>query len=343
MNIMITGCGKHSKEIVESLKQNEDNLPVRVIGVNSDPTKAMTKRTDAFHIVSPVGSPRYLKSMLNVCDKENIDIVIPYITSELETIAGYRKEFRRHGAMVSVSSPESLKILNDKKAMHDKWPELMPDEMEVTGAESAREALNRMKELHGNNLCCKITGKCGGTGFCIIDNEKAYDIGLFNKAGAARYISEDDLVKIADRYSDEILLQERIPGIDYSVVVLADKGKIVAMVGYAGYQMEFGAVTSGRIEKNQRAYSIVEKITAESKLDGNACFDFIIPQDSSRDPVLLECNPRINASIGFARAAGADMIWMRCKQLMGIPVSFDPEKIRLGLRMVKYYESEYYV
>ena len=47
------------------------------------------------------------------------------------------------------------------------------------------------------------------------------------------------------------------------------------------------------------------------------------------------------ATIPFIAKAGADLVYLRCKQLLGEPidtnVSFD-----YGLKMVKYYDAHYY-
>ena len=202
-------------------------------------------------------------------------------------------------------------------------------------------------------VCCKISGKCGGTGFCIIDNEKAYDISLFNRCGVNRYISDQDLYKIIEN-GNRVILQEYVEGIDYSVCVLADHGRILDMVGYAGFDMEFGAVVNGQIVTNRNAFEIARKIVEDLKVDGNACFDFILEGGKSRTemshmqnaPVkLLECNPRINASIGFCWKAGVNLVYLRCKQLMGELEEKDflaESNIKEGLRMQKYYESEYF-
>ena len=128
-------------------------------------------------------------------------------------------------------------------------------------------------------------------------------------------------------------------GTDYRVCVLADHGKVKTLCGFVGYSMEYGAVTQGEIVRNDEAYAMARNLTEKLELDGNACFDFIIQPDGS--PVLLECNPRISASIPFIAKAGADLVYLRCKQLLGEPfdtsISYD-----YGLKMVKYYDSHYY-
>ena len=153
-------------------------------------------------------------------------------------------------------------------------------------------------------------------------------------------------------------------GIDSSVCVLADHGNVLTMAGYAGFDMEFGAVVNGQIITNEKAFEIARTIVKELEVDGNACFDFILKgvtgetlknmtvesgmRAMQNAPVkLLECNPRINASIGFCWHAGANLVYLRCKQLLGGLTTEDILTSNLGLRegmrMQKYYESEYYI
>ena len=34
-----------------------------------------------------------------------------------------------------------------------------------------------------NKICCKLTDKCGGVGFCVVDETRGLDMTLFNKFG----------------------------------------------------------------------------------------------------------------------------------------------------------------
>ena len=52
-------------------------------------------------------------------------------------------------------------------------------------------------------------------------------------------------------------------GIDYSVCVLADHGNVLAMAGYAGFDMEYGAVVNGQIVTNEEAFEIARTIVKE--------------------------------------------------------------------------------
>ena len=343
MRVMITGCSKHSKELIDCLKQNEDGRRVEVTAVNMDSNKLLRHGPDYCHVVPPITDERYIDILLAICKEHDINIIIPYITAELELMARNKYIFEREGIKVSVADAETVERLNNKAIFYEFFSDYMPPQIEVKTRLQAIRALEVMKQ--GNKkTCCKISGKCGGTGFCILDEEKCHDISLFNRCGVNRYISREELLKILDTGKHSVILQEYIEGTDYSVCVLANHGKVERMVGYAGYDMEFGAVVNGQILYNQEAYQIVEKIVSETGFDGNACFDFILdgPDPEFAKPYLLECNPRINASIGFCWNAGVNLVYLRCKQLLGEEIG-PHEPVIYGMRMQKYYESEYYI
>lgn len=339
VTVLITGCSKHSKEIVDCLKENEDGEPVRVIATNLDDNKVLRHGTDACYILPRIDEPGYIDALLDVCIKEKVNVILPYITAELELLAAKRHVFSQSGIKVSVSSPESLRVLNDKISMKIRHGDIMPVEVEVENIDQLHEALRQFRKAGINQLCCKINSRCGGAGFAVIDNEKAYDISLFNRCGINRYIGLAELERVVSRGETKVIIQEYVTGTDYSVCVLADHGNVTHICGYAGYDMEYGAVVNGEILYNKKAYAIAERVAEAEGLDGNACFDFILTDDGS--VMLLECNPRINASIGFIRKAGCNMVWLRCKNLLGMDVA-DHYNIQYGLRMSKYYEAEYF-
>lgn len=339
ITVLITGCAKHSMELVRCLKNNEDNILVRVVSTNMNEHAILRTGVDAVYIMKPITDKNYIHDLIEVCKKEKVDVIIPYITAELPLLARKKKLFEENGIKVSIADKEAIDVLNDKIIMHEKYGKFMPMEIEVHSSKELHKALDKFKEKGIESVCCKINSKCGGTGFAILDEEKAYDISLFNRCKVNRYVGISELEKIADRYATEIILQEYIQGTDYSVCVLANKGRVTEICGYAGYEMEFGSVVDGEVLKNDNAYKISKYIAENEKLDGNACFDFMLMDNG--DVKLLECNPRVNASIGFVWKAGANLMWLRCKALLGMKCK-ENHDIKYGLRMMKYYEAAYF-
>ncbi len=338
--VLITGCSKHSKNVVDCLKNNSDNVNVRVYGVDCSEQNLLRTGLDGCGIVPPITSPNYIDSLISFCKEHDISVILPYITIELQLLSENVSRFEENGIKVSVGNPHSLFVVNDKIRLSEKFSSLMPMQAIAKHPEDVIRFANEV-DYPNNTFCVKLSNKCGGAGFAIVDDKKANDISLFNKAGVNRYITFQSLLEIFDHNPTlEIICQKYESGKDYSVCVLSDGSKNLHKCGYVGHVMHYGAVISGEILHNQQAYDIADDVISKVGLEGNACFDFILKEDGSA--VLLEVNPRINASLPFVAAAGLNLPYLRCKQLLGYDIS-KPCAVKYGLKMSKYYECEYYV
>lgn len=339
-NVLLTCCAMHVKERIESLKDNEDGVKVGVVAVNSNkynlPPHGMS---DAEYVVPLIHDESYIPTLMQICRKHKIDIIIPTVTLELQLMADWKDYFEQNGIKVSVSSPQTISIANNKIELQKKYASLMP--LQII-PKTADDVLSFKATLHSTTLCSKLSNHCGGNGFAIIDDEKALDPTLFNRYATDRYISTADLIKIVERGNEEVILQEYTEGYDYTVSVLAVNGEVTHAVGYVGYMMSYGSIMRGEIKYNQQAYAIATRLCKELNIDGNACFDFRLKENG--DVVLLEINPRLNASLPFVRQAGVNMLYLRCKNLLGDYSDVNqPFHVKYGLKMRKYYESKYYL
>ena len=283
IKILITGCGRHSKTLIESLKNNVDHREVSVIGINNNPVNILRTGVDKYRIAPGIHEEGYVDWLLNLCTTEGVDVILPYITAELPILAKNREKLESKGTKVSVASEKTLWTANDKLRMADRFSEYMPRSLAVSSSEEIRWFARNAGYYTGTPCCCKLADSCGGTGFAILDEKRYLDIASFNRIGVSRYLSIEQLCEITDKVDVRIILQEYVPGTDYSVCVLADHGEVKLMCGFAGYSMEYGAVTSGEIIRYDKAYEIVERVVQEIGLDGNACFDFIIRDTHKRE------------------------------------------------------------
>lgn len=338
-NVLLTCCGNHVSERIRNLKENEDGVKVKVFACNSNPGNLPYGcDIDGCFVVPPLSSPGYIPEIVRICKDNRIDIIIPTVTLELQFMADYKEDFEKYGIKVSISSPMSLKISNNKLHLQEKYPALMPPTVATT---SFADLLSFDSDIrHDHRLCVKLQDHCGGNGFAILDDDKARDMTYFNKKYDSHYLSYDEMERIMRRLDKSIIVQEYIEGLDYSVSVLADHGEVIHICGYLGYAMEHGAIEYGEIKKNEVAYSIAKMICSEIGLDGNACFDFRITPNG--DVYLLEINPRVNASLPFVTEAGINMLYLRCKRLLG-DYSENTKDVQYGLKMKKYHESRYFV
>lgn len=339
ITVLITGCSKHSKAMIDTLRKNYNNESVRAVGVDCNKYNLLKTTVDASYIVPRSDDDAYIPMLLDICKKENVDIVLPFITRELDIMAKNKHVFEKNGIKVSVASHECLNVVNNKMKLYDMFYYYMPWQAVVRNQRSVEAVLDRHK---GEKVCCKITDGCGGKGFAILDERLSHNLYMLNSYGIDRYIDKHTLMKcVQSADNGEIMLSRYIDGKDYSLCVLADNGKITHAAGILGHVMSYGSIMNGEIYMNQDALDIARDVALETKLDGNACFDYRI--DGNGNVYLLEVNPRLSASLPFIGKAGLNLPYLRCRQLLGDDVSGKQFKINDRLKMEKYYACEYFI
>lgn len=338
LTVLITGCNNHFQGLEKCLHRNYEGEKVRTIGTDCNPNHLLGIGCSQSFAVPRSDDAAYIPTMLDICKSEKVDVIMPFVTTELHIMAANAKKFEEIGTKVSVSSPESLKVANNKIAMYERFWSLMPYQRTVRGSAGVDDFAKKIG-YPNTRFCCKLPESCGGNGFSVVDEKLGRDIRFRNKCGVAGYITLDMLKELADHYGGEIILSEYIDGNDYSVCVLADHGKVTHICGYIGYEMDYGCVMLGEILKNDTAYSVAEEVCQSLGIDGNACFDFMLGKDGR--VALLEVNPRLSASLAFVEAAGLNLPYLRCKQLLGHDISKYDISVKYGLKMRKYYECEY--
>ncbi|MBR6982116.1 MAG: ATP-grasp domain-containing protein [Ruminococcus sp.] len=337
--ILITGCSMHSNDLITELRNNYDGEPIRIVGINAAETALLRKGVDAGYVVPLINDPDYIPTVLDICLKENVDVILPFITAELPIMAENKAFFEEHGIKVSVASMDALNAAGNKVALAAKYPDLMPKQKII---ESEQDIDDFAAEVGypDKEICCKLPNRCGGVGFAILDEKVGRDLTIYNKFGVNRYITMDMFKDLARHTEDTLILQEYEVGIDYSMCCLAENGKLLFALGFEASLMAFGSAMFAEIKMNNQAYQIAKEIIEDTGLDGNCCFDFILKDNGSVK--LLEVNPRLSATLPFIARAGLNLPYLRVKQLMGHDVSTFEPKINYALRMSKNYESEYF-
>lgn len=341
--IMITGCSMHSNDLINELRDNYNHEPLHIVGINAAETALLRKGVDAGYVVPLITDTDYLPTVLDICIKEKVDVILPFITAELPIMAVNRQVFEEHGIHVSVSSPESLAAAGNKIALAEKYPGLMPRQMVIHELCDIHEFAERIGYPQ-KKFCCKLPNRCGGVGFAIVDETLGRDLTIYNKFGINRYITKvmlETLVAEAMVHGETVILQEYEEGTDFSMCCLADHGKLIHALGFEASLMAFGSAMFAEIAMNDEAIRISRQIIQDTGLDGNCCFDFILKADGSVK--LLEVNPRLSATLPFIARAGLNLPYLRVRQLMGDDVASLKFPIEYRLRMSKNYESEYFV
>lgn len=335
--ILMTSCSPRKNGLIHCIKDNADGANVRVLCTNCDPMELPSSKVcDIAFVVPRNNDPKYIDTLLAICAAYDVDILIPRLSSELEVIAANRQRFTDIGVKVAVTFLSGLQIANDKAKLYARYHDWMPEQTTAYTADDVRRFAEK-----NPSFCCKLPHSSGAAGFAIVDDVLCDKVTLFHAYGYKHYISTDHLCRIVENQKLNYLLQEFVDGHDYTISLLADHGKVTHMVGYIGYEMEFSCIMYGEIQMNEKAAEMARRIVEDLGLDGNIGIDFIVRPDG--EVVLLEVNPRMNASLPFVAEAGCNMAYLNCKRLLGFPIILDGQNITTGLKMRKHYVSEYFV
>ncbi len=336
-SILIPSLSPKKFDLINCIKDNDDGVNVKVFCTNcNEQDLPPADMCDGGYVVVRNDHPDYIQQLLALCTTLKIDIIIPRLTSELEILSCNVDVFNAMGVKVAVTPYDGLTIANDKSRLYSMYSNWMPRQMMAHTSDDVRMFAEQCPRF-----CCKLPKSSGAVGFAIVDDEKANDVTLFHAYGYKHYISTEHLCHIIDTQNLDYILQEFIPGNDYTVSLIADNGKVTHIVGYVGYEMEFSCIMYGEILPNDKAFEISEKIVSDLNLSGNIGLDFILTLEG--DVVLLEVNPRMNATLPFVAKAGCNMPYLQCKHLLGYDISNDGKDIQVGLKMRKHYVADYFV
>ncbi|MGC8979145.1 ATP-grasp domain-containing protein [Caldisericum sp.] len=111
MKVLFTSAGRRV-ELIELFKKEG----FVTFSVDSDPTAPSLYKADGSFIVpSVIKDPEsYIESLLALCRKEDIDVIVPLIDPELPVLAKEKNEFIKAGTIVLISSYYSVNIASDK-------------------------------------------------------------------------------------------------------------------------------------------------------------------------------------------------------------------------------------
>lgn len=322
LTVLITAAGNvYMPGTCACLKHNGERN-IRLIGadLNNDPT--ILQMCDAYYSVPRGDDPAYIDALLGICSEENVDVLLPIMSVELNSLSEHWARFEQIGTIISVSPSDSLAVANDKLQLFD--------HMRAKGIRcAAYRSVSSIDELNDaaralgypeKRVCIKTTAGSGSRGFRILDASiSRYDLFLHEKPSASITTLDEmtDVLKDVTVFP-RLMLMEYLPGEEYTVDLLADHGNVIYCCCRKALNMENSIMLDGVVVAHEEINQLCCEIVSSLQLDGNIGFD--IREDSDGVPYVMECNPRITAGIPVFAAAGVNLPYLNVKRLVGEPL-----------------------
>lgn len=337
LTVLVSACGAQFMPGLADCLKNNGERNIRIIGVDMEIDKTVLQMVDELYQVPRATDPSYVDTLLEVCKKEHVDVVMPFMSAELIPLIDRKSEFEAIGTRVSVADRDSVEITTNKYKFYEFMKE---NGLAVPRFAPVRKASDLIPACEAcgypaNAVCVKATELSGSRGIRIINpNISKFDL-LFGEKPNSFFTTMDDLQQTLEERSEmpEMMAMEYLPGAEGSVDLLASNGKILYM-GYRESNVNLHSIPQvATLIDNKAAYEIAEKVVAALKLDGNADLDFKC--DAEGNPVLMEVNPRIAATMKIFAEGGMNLPYLRIKQLLGEELS--EVDLEYGIRMKRRY------
>lgn len=335
LNILMTGAGAPGAPSILNCLRNNGERDLYIVGVDINELATCRTKVDKFYKVPTANSPDFIDSIINICKKEMVDVVVPIVTKELEGFAVAKERFEKMGIKLTVMDYEPLHIANNKG--------LLLGAMKNAGIRTPNfRVVNTIEELEqvayeldypSKPIVIKPTFGNGSRGTRILDESHSKYDRFFNQKPNSMYSTLKDVIDIFKEKESipEMMAMEYLPGDDLSVDILADHGEILYTSCRRGTVVN-SIMVSSVVDLNQEAINLCVEVTKLLNLDGNMGFD--TKMDDNGIPQLMEINPRLPAGVVNSVAAGVNFPYLRIKQVLGeeLPECFVKEGVMMQFR-----------
>lgn len=319
--------GEYMKGTIDCFRNNPDGIEFFIEGADMAPMEFNAVGLDRFFQVPSCIDSHYIDDILDICQSEKITALFPMNTNELEIFDAVKDRFETIGTTVVLTTGR-LGIANDKLRMNLFLSKRRVRQPLTRTACSYSDYQTVSARNPKTKLCIKLPHGCGGRGFRVIGDEEY----IKERSAPVSYISQVALEKLFKNFDEVFMLQEYLPGTEYTVDVLAVNGKVVAGATKRNGDVD-GIAKRSEIVPNGEAFDQCVKACEALSLDGNVGFD--LKENADGVPYIIDINPRLTATVSLIQKAGLNLPYYgyRYKTCGTIPESFPEAKV--GARLVR--------
>lgn len=301
MNIMITNIGRRGY-LVDFLKA-DPSFDGKVFVSDCDRTASgLYGSADEYFILpKPVDNPElYIDSLISLCEKKRVDIVIPVIDPEIPILAKAKRLFAEKGIMALVSNPEVIEICNSKKKMNRF---LLENGFEVI---QTYETIESFEEANAK----------GRIDFPVFIKEDFGSASL--GAGVVKSMEE-----LRFRFNDGMIVQENIQGEEYGVDIFNDcQLKPVRIVIKKKLAMRSGETDKAITVYDDSILDLCIRLGKTLKHFGPLDCDIL---RKGNHLFIVDLNPRFGGGYPASHMAGGNLLILlpKMKERQQIEVSYE--------------------
>jgi len=331
--ILITAAGAPgAAALVRGLRENGER-EARIVGVDMSERSIGKHLCDAFHLVPPGSDPGYADAVLEIVEREGVDVVLPQSSFDLPGLAAARGRFP---VPVLVSAPETVRRSNDKAETYSLLQRIGVPTIEFRRVAGARavEAAARELGYPDRPVCFKPVFSSGSRGFRILDPtvDRAHQL-LHERPGSVSMRLEEAVELLPDHGGTELLVMELAEGGERTIDGIADGERVVLGHAKTRESMRAGLAMYFVTLQDDALMELADRIVREVAIE----WFFNIQLVGDR---VIEINPRISTIV---YQEDLNLPWLGVKRALG-EISDDElaalsSRVRPGRTALRYFDQ----
>ena len=308
INVLILSAGRRV-ELVRCFKEARNNLGIEgnVVAVDISTTAPAIYHADKHYTVPRISADNFVDEIINLCKKENIDLIVPTIDTELKKLSDNKELIEsKTNAKVLVSRAEVIKICRDKYNTQEFF--------EKNGFGMPR--LINKEDIKNKNykfpLFIKPLNGSSSINTFKVNNDRELEFFL--------------------DYVPEPIVQEFIEGDEFTIDVFTDfESNPITIVPRQRLATRGGEVSKGMTKKDREIIEKVREVIDVLKPIGHITVQCMKTKDGIK---FIEINPRFGGGAPISIKAGANSPKNLYKLLLGEELNYneDYEENLLALR-----------
>jgi carbamoyl-phosphate synthase large subunit len=292
VRVLVTGAG--GPAAIAAMKSLQADPGVELLAADMDPWAAglYLVPPEARTLIPAGADPDFTDTLLARCLALGVDVVLPTVDAELRPLARAREAYAAAGLALLLAPGAALEVILDKLALVRHCAGIV----RVPRTEPFGALLDPAEWSYP--VVVKPRTGSGSRGLVVVGS-----------AGELAALPR----------TPSLIVQDFLPGEEYSVDVLADAGgHVIASVPRLRARVDSGVSVGGRtvhdpeVEWFGRAVAEATGITYVANVQ--------CKRDRNGVPVLLEVNPRMPGTLGLTIASGVDMPRLALAALLGRPL-----------------------
>lgn len=312
MKILFTSIGRRV-ELVQAFRNAADKLneSLEIWGSDISISAPALQFCDKKEITCRIDNPSYISNLIDICEREKIDCLIPTIDTDLMLLSEHKVEFKSIGTRVLVGRSEKIKICRDKNYTADYFCSL--------GLKSPKP-VNDI-ELYQGGFPAFIKPKDGSSSI-----------------NAYRADSYEELLSYSERI-DDYIIQPFISGKEYTIDIFCDHaGNPIFITPRERMAVRAGEVLKTKITQDEQMITEMKIMVSDFKPDGQITVQ-LIQDENTGENFYIEINPRFGGGAPLSIKAGADSAEAVIKELKGEVLEYMPYAAENGAIYSRFDES----